>query len=452
MSLIKTDAKTIFKLATPMLFSLILEQIIGLTDIIFLGRVSEVSVGAVAIGGIGFYLLTMIAFGYSIAAQSLMGEANGAKRYLELGNIFRQSGLFLLIFSLLVLAALPLVMHPLFCLLVQSEPVRIEAQSYFFWRTIGIVFALAAVLYRGFFMSILLPRVLTYSSVAMVLTNCVLNYLLIFGIGPIPALGITGAAIASTLSEIAAVLFFVVYTHKKQLHKRYGLYRWQGIDRSIQRTLFKLGRWMMLQEAVIMTSWLLFFVWVEHMGERALAISNIVRSVSNLLFIIVHAFGATCGAIGANLLGEHRAGDIDAMMLRGLKLSFAVTAPCCLLIGLWPDPILALFTDIDSLSEASVASVRVMLFGYLLCIPAVHYFSVFGYLGSTRESMIVSIVTSISYTIYAYILSRMVSNVAWVWTSDTFYYAVLGVLVWYYWKNARWRELTVKKNKIEHQK
>ena len=49
-------------------------------------------------------------------------------------------------------------------------------------------------------------------------------------------------------------------------------------------------------------------------------------------------------------------------------------------------------------------------------------------------------------------LSRMVSNVAWVWTSDTFYYAVLGVLVWYYWKNARWRELTAKKNKIEHQK
>ena len=122
------------------------------------------------------------------------------------------------------------------------------------------------------------------------------------------------------------------------------------------------------------------------------------------------------------------------------------------MIGLWPDPILALFTDIDSLSEASVASVRVMLFGYLLCIPAVHYFSVFGYLGSTRESMIVSIVTSISYTIYAYILSRMVSNVAWVWTSDTFYYAVLGALVWYYWKNARWRELTAKKNKIEHQK
>lgn len=71
-----------------MLMSLILEQIIGLTDIIFLGRVSEVSVGAAAIGGIGFYLLTMIAFGYSIASQSLMGEANGAKKRLKWETFF----------------------------------------------------------------------------------------------------------------------------------------------------------------------------------------------------------------------------------------------------------------------------------------------------------------------------------------------------------------------------
>ena len=195
-----------------------------------------------------------------------------------------------------------------------------------------------------------------------------------------------------------------------------------------------------MQEAVIMTSWLLFFVWVEHMGERALAISNIVRSVSNLLFIIVHAFGATCGAIGANLLGENRASDIDSMMFRGLRLSFLVTIPCCVLIAVFPDPILALFTNIESLSEASVASVRVMLVGYLFCVPAVHYFSVFGYLGCTRESMIASVITSVAYALYAYAVSRLVSNVAWVWTADSFYYCVLGALVWYFWKNARWRD------------
>ena len=273
----------------------------------------------------------------------------------------------------------------------------------------------------------------------MVLVNCVLNYILIFGMGPIPAMGIAGAAIASTLAEMAAVLFFFVYVFKYDLHHQFDLFRWSGFDRKLQILLFKLGRWMMLQEAVIMTTWLLFFVWVEHMGERALAISNIVRSVSNLLFIIVHAFGATCGAIGANLLGENRAGDIDIMMKRGFVLSFFVTIPCCVLIGFYPEPVLALFTDIAELSQASVASIRVMLLGYLLCVPAVHYFSVFGYLGSTRESMIVSIIASVTYMFYALIVSRMTTEVAWVWTADSFYYFVLGALVWYFWKNARWR-------------
>ena len=100
---------------------------------------------------------------------------------------------------------------------------------------------------------------------------------------------------------------------------------------------------------------------------------------------------------------------------------------------------LALFTDIGELSQASVASIRVMLLGYLLCVPAIHYFSVFGYLGSTRESMIVSIIASVTYMFYALIVSRITTEVAWVWTADSFYYFVLGVLVWYFWKNARWR-------------
>ena len=381
----------------------------------------------------------MIAFGYSVASQSLMGEANGAKRFSDLGNVFRQSGIFLLAFSALVLLSLPVVMSPVFNVMVQSDEVRQQAQEYFFWRVIGIGFALTAVLFRGFFMSILQPRVLTYSSIVMALANCFLNYLLIFGLGPIPAMGIKGAAIASTLAEIAAVIFFVIYIFRDNLHLRYELFLWTGLDENLQVLLFKLGRWMMLQEAVIMTSWLLFFVWVEHMGERALAISNIVRSVSNLLFIIVHAFGSTCGAMGANLLGENRYAEIDPLMARGVKLSFAVTIPCCLVIAFMPEPILALFTNISDLSRASIDSVRVMLFGYLLCVPSIHYFSVFGYLGCTRESMIVSVITSIAYAIYAYVISRLVINVAWVWTADTFYYLVLGSLVWFFWRNARWR-------------
>lgn len=438
-NLVRTDIRSIFSLSVPMLASLLLEQLIGLTDIIFLGRVSEISVGAAAIGGIAFFVLTMIAFGYCIASQSLMGQANGRRDYREIGNVFHQSALFLAMMCALIMLALPFCMEGFFNLVVQSDEVRAEAQSYFFWRTIGIGFSFGAGIFRGFFLSILQPKVLTYSSVVMVLSNCILNYFLIFGFGPIPALGIAGAAIASTLAEILTFIFFVIYAVKRKHHQKYGIFDWFGFDKRLQIALFKLGRWMMLQEIVIMSSWFFFFVFVEHMSERSLAISNLVRSVSNLLFLFVHAFGATCGSIGANLLGENRANDIDSMMKNGLKLSFLITAPICLLIGIWPEPVLSLFTNIEELSAAAVTSVRVMLLGYAICIPAVHYFSVFGFLGCTRESLIASSFTSIAYAAYAWVASVSVDDVALVWTADAFYYACLGVFVIYYWRNASWR-------------
>ena len=54
----------------------------------------------------------------------------------------------------------------------------------------------------------------------MVLTNVVLNYILIFGKFGFPALGIAGAAIASSISEAVSVLFFVIYTWKKIDYKK----------------------------------------------------------------------------------------------------------------------------------------------------------------------------------------------------------------------------------------
>lgn len=437
---VDTSTLSIFKLSMPMLMSMILEQIIGLTDVIFLGHVSEVSVGAAAIGGIGFFVFTMVAMGYGIAAQSQMGIANGSKNYPLIGRIFMQSMIFFAGFMLLLAIILPFITPTLFEFALQSENVRQEAQSYFVWRMVGIGFAFICIAFRGFFMAILRPTVLTYSSVVMVATNCVLNYFLIFGIGPIPALGIAGAAIASTLAELFTAAFFAFYAISKNCHQKYNLFLWTGIDKQLQCELFKLGRYMMLQETIIMTSWLLFFVWVEHMGERALAICNITRSFSNLMFIIVHAFGSTCGSIGANLLGENRAKDVDGMMFRGLKLSIFITLPLALIIALWPQPLLMLFTDIESLRLDSIDSLRVMLSSYLICVPAYHYFLAFGFLGATRESMLISLISIFAYTAYCWWVTHWAEQIATVWTADWFYYTIVLLCVAFFWKRLNWRQ------------
>lgn len=92
----------IWKIAFPVLISTLMEQLIGMTDTAFLGRIGEVELGASALGGIFFVTIFMLGLGFSIGAQILMGRRNGEGNYLQIGNIFYHSLAFLLCMALVL--------------------------------------------------------------------------------------------------------------------------------------------------------------------------------------------------------------------------------------------------------------------------------------------------------------------------------------------------------------
>ena len=67
----------IWKVAYPILISLIMEQLIGMTDTAFMGRVGEVELGASAIAGVYYLAIFMLGFGFSIGSQILIARRNG---------------------------------------------------------------------------------------------------------------------------------------------------------------------------------------------------------------------------------------------------------------------------------------------------------------------------------------------------------------------------------------
>ena len=67
-----------------------MEQLIGMTDTAFLGRVGEVELGASAIAGVFYMVIFMVAFGFSIGAQILIARRNGERQYKEIGDLFYQ--------------------------------------------------------------------------------------------------------------------------------------------------------------------------------------------------------------------------------------------------------------------------------------------------------------------------------------------------------------------------
>ena len=161
--------------------SLLMEHMIGLTDTAYLGRVGEVELGASALAGVYYLVIYMLGFGFSIGAQVLIARRNGAQEYKRIGPVFLQGTFFLLLLAALLFTFSHLYSPFFLRKLIDSDGVYQATMEYVDWRVYGFFFSFVAVMFRAFYVGITKTRILTINSVVMVLTNVMLNYVLIFG-------------------------------------------------------------------------------------------------------------------------------------------------------------------------------------------------------------------------------------------------------------------------------
>jgi putative MATE family efflux protein len=417
-----------------------MEQLIGMTDTAFLGRVGEVELGASAIAGTFYMVIFMVAFGFSIGTQILIARRNGEQRYKEIGNLFYQAiyfqmGLAAVIFFTSYFLSPYLLKH-----IVSSPHISEAAISYLNWRVFGAFFSFAAIIFRSFFIGTTQTKTLTLNSVVMVLSNVVFNYVLIFGKLGFPALGIAGAAIGSSLSEGVSLLFFIVYTRSRINVRKYGLSNVPKFQPETLKRMLRIAGWTMIQNFFSLGTWFLFFLYVEHLGERALAITNIVRSVSGILFTMQIAFASTCGSLVSNLIGAGNSESVQGTIRQHLRLGYLFVLPIALFFVLCPEVVLSIYTDMNDLREASIASLRVMCAAYLVLVPANLYFQAVSGTGNTQKAFLLEAITLIIYTIYiTYTILYLRIDVAWCWTSEMVYGSITFLLCFSYMKSGKWK-------------
>lgn len=406
-------------IALPLMMGLALEQLIGMTDVLFLGRYGEAELAAAGVAGIYVMLVMMLGLGYTVGSQSLMSRANGAGRAEEVGAIFRQSAIFMTACGFVIMLASWFLIGPMFERFIAADAVRKAADDYVFWRLAGLPFAYVGLLARAYFVAVMHTRVITSASIVMVLVNCGLNSLLIFGLGPFPELGIAGAAIASSkLLEVSKHL-------------------WR-LDWLLQHRIFMLSRWLMLQEAMAFGVWLYFFIVVENAGgERALALSNIVRQLGAVLFLFVHAFGSAAGTIAANYAGAGKPEWIRPMASLALRLCALVLLPFFLCFALFPSLVLGILTDLPEVISDAKPSFYVMVLAYALTTPAYLYFFVIGALGFAKESFRMTVTAVAAYGVYIAVLNLFTPPTAVYWTADIVYGLTLWLGVTVVWRRAR---------------
>ena len=430
--------KQIWLINLPIMVSLLMEQLINLTDSIFLGHVSQIDLGASALAAMYYTAIYMLGFGFSLGAQVVIARRNGEGRHKDVGKVFFQGLFFLSAFAVVVFVLSKLFSPALLRMVISSDKVYQATMQYIEWRDYSYLFAFPLLAIRAFFTGTTKTKILTANSMVMVVCNILFNYLLIFGKAGFPKWGISGAAIGSSLAELVGLLFMIIYMWRHVDKKQYGLRAVFDIKLSLH--LLNISVWTMVRSFFCIAPWFLFFVAIEHLGECELAAANVVRSISMLFFVIVNSFATTTISLVSNLIGAKQIEKVMPTCRRVITLNYAFGIPLILLAFAFSGVLLRLFTNEVAVIHTAFYPFCVMLSTFIISVPAYTYCNTVIGTGNTKIAFIFQMINITIYLVYLFMLSRFRNiPLAIYWSAEQLYVIVLLVLSLWYLKKNKWQ-------------
>ncbi len=433
--------KQIGKVSYPIFLSLLAQNIINVTDTAFIGHIGEVELGASAMGGLFYICAFTIAFGFSTGSQILIGRRNGERQYNQIGPIMIQGVFFLLILAAVLFGLSRLFTEDLMRLMISSDVLLEKTIDFLDIRVFGFFFSFMNVMFRALFVGITRTKILTINAILMAVTNVILDYVLIFGNWGFPEMGLKGAAVGSVAAEITSIIFFVIYTYYNVNLEKYGLNKFRSFDWKILKRILSISIFTMIQYFVSMSTWFMFFVAVERLGQRELAVANIVRSIYMVLFIPINALSTTANTFVSNTIGAGYTERVIPIIKKIAGLSFVFMALLSLVVCLFPRLLVSIYTNDPTLIDASVNSFYVISAAMLVCSIGSIAFSGVSGTGNTKSALALEMVTLSFYVTYLYFVAvhfRMPVEICF--TTEFVYFTGLFILSWLYLKKANWQD------------
>jgi putative MATE family efflux protein len=439
---VNTTYKSIFRISLPIIIGGMAQTAINVIDTAFLGRLNEITLGAAAIGGIFYLIFTLLCMGMALGIQIIIARRTGEKRPEEVGGVFDQ-GIYLMIFFSLFLFAFMFLAGPFIMKqILSSEQVYAEVLRYLKIRNFGILFVSMNMTYRSLYVGLSKTNILTYSTLFMAVINILLDYLFIFGHWGFPRLGIQGAALASVIAEASAMLYFMLYTHKKLNWKSYGLYRFPAYHFQQIGRIIKLSYPSVFQNLISISTWFMFFVIIEKTGERELAVSNVLRSNLMIFMLPVWGLATTANTMTSNIIGQGKMKQVLQLSGRIIVLSYAWTLIFLPLVLFEPQFTIGLITNDQAIIQEAIAPLRVIYAAMFIFVPGVILLHTLTGTGDTRTAFFIELISIVVYSIYVYYIAIVLElSLQMVWTAEFVYWSMMAVLSFFRLKSGKWSHI-----------
>lgn len=408
------EGRLIVTMSFPIMLSMLVQALYNIVDSAFVARISEDALTAVSLAFPVQLLMIAVATGAGVGVNALLSRRLGQKKQAE-ADAVAVNGIFLSICFWLAFAVLGLLFGRGFIALFTDVPAVVDMGAGY----VTVVTTASC----GVFLLFVAERLMqatgntVYHMVTQLigaLLNCVLDPILIFGLFGCPALGTTGAALATVLSQITAMSigFFINVRFNQDVRIHVRGFR---PDVRILAEIVRIGLPAALQQSLLSVLTVGLNRILMPFSQTAVGFYGVYYKLQNFLFMPVYGLNnALIPMIGYNYGAKNRR-RIERITRYALLLALGIMAAGTLLFEALPVPLLRLFDASDAMLALGVPAIRIISTSFCFAGVSVILSGCMQGLGRGSESLIVALLRQLVLLLpAAVLLSRVSLSALWL--------------------------------------
>lgn len=432
--------KALFMLAIPMVLEMIFESVFAIADILFVSQLGKDAVATVGITETITTIVYAIGFGLSMATTALVARRVGEKKFEKAAKVSAQAIVTGAIASVFISIVGIFFSKDLLQLMGANATIVNEMSGYasiiLGSNMIIMLLFINNAIFRSAGDAALSMRVLIIANGL----NIILDPLLIFGLGPIPAMGVEGAAIATSIGRGLAVVyqFVLLFKGSGKIHIKIEHFtlRWKTIKKLIKLSVGGIG-----QNIIATSSWIGLMRIMAEFGSAAIAGYTIAIRI--LIFILLPSWGLSNAAatlVGQNL-GANQSERAEKSVWAAGRINVVFLGLIGIIFFLFPAYFIELFTDDQGILVNGIQALKIISCGFIFYGMGMVLLNSINGAGDTQTPTLLNLISFWIVEIpVAYLLA-----IQFGWNQKGVFYAiiiaeaVLTLIALYWFKTGRWK-------------
>ncbi|WP_373264912.1 MATE family efflux transporter [Hungatella hathewayi] len=381
--------RLLFSMSMPMILSMLVQALYNIVDSIFVAQIGETALAAVSLAFPVQNLIIAVSVGTGVGVNALLSRSLGEKNQ-ETANLAAVNGIFVFFLSYLLFAVFGLFFARTYFTVQTSNPEIIEQGT--------IYLSVCSIFSFGIFLEIALERIMQstgrtiYNMITQglgAIINIILDPILIFGLFGFPRMGILGAAVATVIGQIIAMLLLLHFNIRKNSDVNLNMRRFRP-DTAIIAEIYRVGLPSIIMQSIssVMTfgvnKILLLF------SETAVSVFGIYFKLQSFIFMPVFGLNNAMVPIVAYNYGAARKDRIMKTIRSSVTAAVAIMLAGLAIFQIFPEQLLYLFDASEHMMGIGVPALRIISLSFLFAGYCIVIGSVFQALGNGIYSLITS--------------------------------------------------------------